>query len=161
MFLLPSYICVQKYDKSLRFSTGLRKKSGLGGALRWVVLLLLFLMAVTVQAARTIQLASAVTVAETTSYGSVVISEIMSDPEPVVELPNVEYVELHNRSLSAIYLAGWVFWYDNRPFRLPAYTLSAGGYVILCSASGAVKLDSTQHALSVPSFPYWPARTKR
>ncbi len=99
------------------------------------------------------QRVSAANDAEAASYGCVVISELMSDPEPVVGLPTVEYVELHNRTDSAVELAGWVFWYDNRPFRLPAYTLSTDGYVILCSVTGAVKFDSAVNALAVLSFP--------
>ncbi len=91
--------------------------------------------------------------AQTAGYGYVVFSEIMSDPEPLVGLPNVEYVELHNRSESPVDLSGWVFWYDNRPFRLPAYTLSAGGYVVLCGNAGATKFDSAVCVLTVPSFP--------
>lgn len=91
--------------------------------------------------------------AETAIYGQLVFSEIMSDPEPEVGLPNVEYVELHNRTESPVPLTGWTFWYDNRPFRLPGYTLLAGGYVVVCGNGGVGKFDSTVSVIPVPSFP--------
>lgn len=90
---------------------------------------------------------------ESLEYGCVVFSELMTHPEPVVGLPNVEYVEVYNRSGSAIDLGGWVFWYDNHAFRLQAFTLPSRAYVILCGSAGATLFDSSVNVLCVPSFP--------
>ena len=136
---------MQKYKFFLNFTRGNRKKR------LSICTIRLFLWAFSGVCG--LSFAAGTASAETNEYGCLIFSEFMSDPEPVVGLPDVEYVELYNRSLSAVDLAGWVFWYDNHPFRLPAYTLSAGGYVILCSASGAVKFDSAVHTLPVLSFP--------
>ena len=37
----------------------------------------------------------------------IVIDELMADPAPVTGLPNNEWIELRNTSLSAINLSGW------------------------------------------------------
>lgn len=143
---------MQKYNLFRKFARGLRKKHLRICAIR------LFLLVLTT--ALGLAGAAGTACAESSGYGCLIFNEIMYDPEPVVGLPNVEYVELHNTTDAAVNLVGWVFLYDNRPFRLPAYTLSAGGYVILCGNAGAVKFDSTVSVLPVPSFPVL-ARTNK
>ncbi|WP_373511827.1 lamin tail domain-containing protein [Persicitalea sp.] len=63
------------------------------------------------------------------SYNSVIITEIMADPTPVVGLPNVEYIEIFNRTQQPISMKGWKF----GTALLPDSVLSPGGYAILCS----------------------------
>jgi len=48
-------------------------------------------------------------IAKPPQYLGVLINEIMADPEPKVGLPNVEFVELYNRTASPVSTAGWAF----------------------------------------------------
>jgi len=62
----------------------------------------------------------------------ILVSEIMADPTPPVNLPETEYVELYNRSALPVELQNWSLWLGTTEKVLPQYTLPAGGYVILC-----------------------------
>ncbi len=86
---------------------------------------------------------------------SVVISEIMADPTPVVGLPNAEWVELTNTTNSTIQLQGWRLqkWGANAGGAFPAYDLEAGKSVVICSAAAFDELSAFGPSLRVTSFP--------
>jgi hypothetical protein len=62
----------------------------------------------------------------------ILINEIMADPTPPVNLPDVEYVEVYNRSAFPVELQNWSLWLGTTQKVLPKYSIPAGGYVILC-----------------------------
>jgi len=64
-------------------------------------------------------------------FGDVVISEIMTDPEPVVYLPPCEYVELLNRSDERILLEGMTLVINERRYLLGPGTLEPGEYMVV------------------------------
>ncbi|MBL0016207.1 MAG: lamin tail domain-containing protein [Bacteroidetes bacterium] len=69
----------------------------------------------------------------TAAANDVIINEIFFDPDiNATNLPNVEYVELYNRSADAFDLAGWKFRDSGTPQTLGNYLLLPGSYVILC-----------------------------
>lgn len=65
----------------------------------------------------------------------VVIHEIMADPEPPVELPNGEFVELYNRSAFPIQLEDWTFKYGSYSKIFPAINLPSNGYLLIVKDS--------------------------
>jgi hypothetical protein len=86
-------------------------------------------------------------------YGAVVFSELMIDPEPVVGLPNVEYVEIFNRSGESLSLKGYVLYYGDKAYSFPDYTFHPGEYLILCSKAASLSFDSSISVLAFSSFP--------
>lgn len=86
-------------------------------------------------------------------YGTVVFSELMVDPEPPVGLPDVEYVEICNRSDSAVSLAGWTFLYGEKPYPLPSCKISAGEYLVLCAKTSVTAFPAGISVLGMSSFP--------
>lgn len=84
---------------------------------------------------------------------NVIISEIMAKPDPVVLLPNVEYIELYNRSANDIDLSLWSINVGNTSRKLPYYKLSSGKYVILCNENSASLFGEITNVLGVSGFP--------
>lgn len=70
-------------------------------------------------------------------YNSVVITEILSDPTPVVGLPDAEYLELFNRLNQPVVLAGWQLIIGERAAPLPSITLPAKGYMLVSARTTA------------------------
>lgn len=60
-------------------------------------------------------------------WGDVVFSELMTDPQPVVGLPEEEYIELFNRSGDTVDLTGWVISVEGKDHRLDGARLWDGG----------------------------------
>jgi hypothetical protein len=64
-------------------------------------------------------------------FGDVVISELMTDPEPRVHLPPCEYVEICNRYEEEIGITGWTIRINNSVYVLDSAELSPGAYLVL------------------------------
>lgn len=84
-------------------------------------------------------------------YGAVVFSELMVDPEPTVGLPPVEYLELYNRSATAVSLTGWTLLYGDKSYSLPACSLDPGAYVVLCAKANVIAFSEA--AMGMSTFP--------
>lgn len=82
----------------------------------------------------------------------IVINEIMADPEPVVGLPNVEYVELFNRTTYPINLANWQLRYGSTFKTLPSSTINPGEFVILCASNAYQALQGYGKIIVVPGL---------
>lgn len=83
----------------------------------------------------------------------IVINEIMSDPNPPVGLPELEYVELYNRSNKTFNLQGFTIQDRSSVVgTLPFFILAPGEYVVVY-ADGGASLTSFGNALAVPTFP--------
>lgn len=66
----------------------------------------------------------------TAQYKDVIMTEIMADPSPAPAcVPAVEYLELHNRTATAINLLGWEI--SETSTALTSHILPANGYVVL------------------------------
>ncbi len=85
--------------------------------------------------------------------GMVVINEIMADPSPVVSLPEEEFVEIYNNTEYPIDIEGWTYKIGNSERLLPAYTLSANEYLILCKSSNVSLFTPFGNTLGIESFP--------
>src|SRR3982751_1227679 len=85
---------------------------------------------------------------------AVIINEIMADPTPVVGLPNVEWIELNNRSAGPVNLQGWRI-ADQTAVSgpMPAFILKPDSLVIICTSSATSLLSVYGACLAVSSFP--------
>jgi hypothetical protein len=85
---------------------------------------------------------------------AVIINEIMADPSPVAGLPNVEWIELKNRSSVPVNLQGWrVADQTGVSGPMPAFILKPDSLVIICTSSATSLLSVYGSCLAVSSFP--------
>ncbi len=72
----------------------------------------------------------------------IVFNEIMADPDPPQNLPNVEYVEIYNRTNFPINLTNWKFKYGTTEKTIESGFIAANGYAIITSPQNALALAS-------------------
>lgn len=89
-------------------------------------------------------------VAETVLPGDVVINEFLCDESPSVGLPQVEYVEIFNKSAKYFNLQNWKLGDVSSEGTVQTGWLLPGEYVILCATAN---VDSFAMAVAVTSFP--------
>jgi hypothetical protein len=82
----------------------------------------------------------------------ILITELMADPAPVVQMPEAEYIELLNRSVFPVSLAGWRIEDATTKGTIPASILLPGQYLLLTSSANASKFTSGK-VLGVTGFP--------
>ncbi|MEO6760062.1 MAG: lamin tail domain-containing protein, partial [Saprospiraceae bacterium] len=82
------------------------------------------------------------------------INEIMADPTPSAGLPEVEWVEIYNRSGKTLNLGGLRFDDGGTPQTLPAQVLAPQSYIVLATVANAAVLKTVvPNVLGVPGFP--------
>ncbi len=86
--------------------------------------------------------------------GDVVFTEFMPDPEPAVDMPENEFIELHNRTLFDAKLLGWNLQYNGRNYPLPDTMLPALGFITLMHAD-----DAPEWPCSVAKMKNFPSMT--
>lgn len=97
---------------------------------------------------------SLVTKAQIANRYDVVISEIMADPSPAVQLPGNEWIELRNTSNVAFNLQGWrIGDATGISGPMPAYLLKPDSMVIVCTGSAVAAMQVYGPVISVTSFP--------
>lgn len=89
-------------------------------------------------------------VPETPSPGDVIINEFVCDPTPTVGLPEVEFVEIYNKSSKYFDVGNWQLGDASSNGTITSSILAPDQYMILTSLSG---VDSFAVATAVTSFP--------
>ena len=84
--------------------------------------------------------------------GDVVISEFMVDPTPSMGLPEVEYIEIYNRSNKYFNLQGWKIGDASGDGTIDKSWLKPGEYKILCSTSSISNFQNSIVATNFPSY---------
>jgi hypothetical protein len=82
----------------------------------------------------------------------IVINEIMADPNPVVGLPEWEYVELYNTTEFGIDLKDWQIQIGSNDNTFSNYVLAPHGYVILCHNDAVAELRQYGDCIGFSSF---------
>jgi hypothetical protein len=86
-------------------------------------------------------------------YKDVIFTELFPDPNPVIGLPEAEFVEVYNRSTNPVSLAGWKFSDPSSTATLPSYILMPGAYLIITPSSSAPAFSTFGPVLGVSNFP--------
>jgi hypothetical protein len=73
--------------------------------------------------------------------GDVVINELMVDPNPVVALPDFEYLELYNTSQNSIDLNGWTLTIGTSEKVFAGGIIPAKGYLIVAKETAELELS--------------------
>lgn len=82
--------------------------------------------------------------------GDVIITEFMADPTPAIGLPELEFIEIHNKSTKIFDLTGWKIGDASADGTITAGWILPGEYKILCATSS---LTSYPSGFAVTSFP--------
>ena len=90
-------------------------------------------------------------VADTVVKGDVIITEFFPDPSPIIGLPEVEYVEIYNKSTKVFNIEGWKICDASSEGNMLASWLLPGEYKIV-TASANIPLF-TSLTCGVTSFP--------
>ncbi len=88
-------------------------------------------------------------VADTAEFGDVIINEFMCDPSPPVFLPDLEYVEIYNRSSKVFDLSNWTLSDNATSGTIQTDWLLPGEYRVLCATAST---GSFFNAVGVTSF---------
>ena len=91
-------------------------------------------------------------VADSVVKGDVIISEFFADPTPVIGLPEIEYVEIYNKSSKFFNLQGWKIGDASSEGTIGAAWLFPGEYKIL-TATANVPEFTLSSAVGTTSFP--------
>jgi hypothetical protein len=87
------------------------------------------------------------------SIKDVIITEIFSDPDPKVGLPEVEFIEVYNRSLNAINLADWTISDGTSVANFPFLILFPGSYLIATASGNTQQFESYGSVIALSNFP--------
>ena len=82
----------------------------------------------------------------------IVINEIMADPNPVVGLPEWEFVELYNTTEFGIDLKDWQIQIGSNDNTFGSFVLAPHGYVILCHNDAVTELRQYGDCIGFSSF---------
>jgi hypothetical protein len=69
----------------------------------------------------------------------VIVTEFVCDPSPAVGLPEVEFIELYNRSAKFFDLSNWTISDASSSASLPTYLLAPGEYVLITNNGDAAQ----------------------
>lgn len=92
-------------------------------------------------------------VPEAESQNDVLISEIMADPDPSIGLPQVEYIELFNRTKKIISIENWTLEDKSSIATIPYFMLMPDSMVTLASSSHVQQFVSNLAVIGLSMFP--------
>ncbi|MDF3027923.1 MAG: hypothetical protein K0S23_2230 [Fluviicola sp.] len=91
-------------------------------------------------------------VGENAVKGDVIISEIMVDPSPIIGLPELEFIEIYNKSNKYIDLSGWKLGDQSGDGTILSGFINPGQYKILCASASTPDFPGSYGVSSFPSY---------
>lgn len=86
---------------------------------------------------------------DTPLYGDIVFSEIMANPGDA----GPEYVEMYNMSDKTFQLSDFLYYYGDKPYKLPEAVIKPKSYFVLCKNNALEFFSDNIKAYGVASFP--------
>ena len=86
-------------------------------------------------------------------FGDLLITEIMADPTPVVQLPEEEYFEIYNASGEAVDLNGLIVSTGTRTSTFSSGLLLPGEYAVVVSSTAVPAFAFAPKVIALSSFP--------
>ena len=83
----------------------------------------------------------------------IIINEIMADPDPVVDLPEYEYIELYNRSKKDIFLEDLRLIVGSKTREIPSVLIKQGEYLVLCPSGKSIYFPIPENCIEISKFP--------
>lgn len=90
---------------------------------------------------------------DTAQAFDMLIHELMADPEPVVQLPNAEYIELYNRSNRIISLQNWTLADNTGRTTLPNIMIFPDSFIVLTATANASRFGAIRNVFGISGFP--------
>ncbi|MCO4815477.1 MAG: lamin tail domain-containing protein, partial [Flavobacteriales bacterium] len=87
------------------------------------------------------------------NFREIVINEVYFDTDLDAGIPNIEYVELYNRSTTSFELRGLSLGDLRDTATFTTFTLDPNSYLIVSSLAGASNFEGYGDALGIPNFP--------
>ena len=87
------------------------------------------------------------------SQNKIIINELMADPFPVVDLPEVEYIELYNASGRSLLVTDLFLKAGESVKEIPEFTFPSDSFVVLCSSLSANDFQNGIHVVGITGFP--------
>ncbi len=86
----------------------------------------------------------------------IVINEIMANPIPSAGLPEVEYIELYNRSQFEVNAYQWAMQVGSSTRKMPYVNIPAQSYLVLCSTENIQQFSADINIAGVENLPGLP-----
>ncbi len=87
-----------------------------------------------------------------TAFGSLLFNEVMADPSPVVGLPEVEYLELYNNTVSNLQLSDFTLVNTNTEKTLPSFVMPANSYILVCDEDDVAQMSGFGAVVGIAGF---------
>lgn len=91
-------------------------------------------------------------VADTAEKGDVIITEFFADPAPVIGLPEVEYVEIFNKTGKVFHLQNWTISDGSSNGTIGDFWLLPGSYIVLTANANFGLFTNVAGVTSFPSL---------
>lgn len=89
----------------------------------------------------------------TTDALAILITEIYADFEPVMGLPEEEFVEIYNASSETVSLLGWTFSDDSNSGSFSSASIDPGEYAIVCAEDNVPLFEPLGKTIGLSSLP--------
>lgn len=87
------------------------------------------------------------------TYKGVIITEILADPSPAEGLPEVEFIEIHNRTAETFSLAGCTVSDGSATGVFPGVVLEPGAYLVVTAPGESGQFDASVKVVPVAGMP--------